>query len=168
MCFNDGSATDTSLVQISPALTGSNVQMRDMTPYPLMSRSGSQSCHCIYPSLSSSAKITLSVWDAEITGVRWHKLSEILTSSGNITILSGSNLHNISQQWLALFTGDQFVYSHLSGMLSDPEEIFYSVHPLIGPLTYSLCVPNSWASNSEINICQVRISFHSVTVYELL
>ena len=106
-----------------------------MTPYPLMSRSGSQNCHCIYPSLSSSAKITLSVWDSEITGVRWHKLSEILTSSGNITILSGSNLHNISQQWL-LFSLEINLFTVIWVDVKWSRRNLYNVHPLIGPLTF--------------------------------
>ena len=103
--------------------------------YPLMSRSGSQSCHCIYPSLSSPVKITLSVWDAEITGVRWHKLSEILTSSGNITILSGSNLRNILQQWL-LYSLEINLFTIIWVDVKWSRRNLYNVHPLIGPLTF--------------------------------
>ena len=135
--------------------------------YPLMSRSGSQSCHCIYPSLSSPVKITLSVWDAEITGVRWHKLSEILTSSGNITILSGSNLRNILQQWL-LYSLEINLFTIIWVDVKWSRRNLLQCSPSNRAFDISLCVLNSWASNSEINICQVQISFHSVTVYELL
>ena len=66
----------------------------------------------------------------QITGVRWHKLSEIMTSSGNITIISRNYLHNISCCVMAGSIHWASICLQSSEWISDPEEIYYCVNPL--------------------------------------
>ena len=107
-----------------------------------MSRSGHCHCHCCLlhvclTFLHSSAPQDNSecLW-CQITGVRWHKLSEIMTSSGNITIISRNYLHNISCCVMAGSIHWASICLQSTEWISDPEEIFYCVNPLIGPLTF--------------------------------